>query len=33
MNWVKNVTEFENRKYSVGSAEKLNKLVLEHLNT
>jgi len=31
MNWVRNVTEFENRKYAVGSAEKLNKLVLEHL--
>ena len=31
MKWVRNVTEFENRKYAVGSAEKLNKLVLEHL--
>ncbi len=32
MNWVKNVTEFENRKYSAESAEKLNKLVSDYLS-
>ncbi|MFM7902160.1 MAG: aminotransferase class IV, partial [Bacteroidota bacterium] len=31
MNWVKPVTEFENQKYSLESASKLNQLVLEHL--
>lgn len=32
MNWVKHVTQFENRKYSVESAEKLNKLVSDYLS-
>lgn len=33
MNWVKHVTEFENRKYSLESAEKLNKLVSDYLSS
>lgn len=33
INWVKNVTEFENRKYTVGSAEMLNKLISEHISS